>query len=360
QLLACMNWMGEFQILACIPLQGSIATKEVADLAGVPEKLLYRVVRMMATAGFLQEPQPGHIAHTALSTPLVTDLSCLDAAIFLAQIAAPTALHMASATQRPGDPEPVNKSAYSIAFNTSQTFELTCVERTKLQRQWFAYRRCAAGDVEGSMTELLGRLNWHSLGGAYIVDVRLVCAQSTEAAIVLAEMYPSLRFIVQMMDEPARESNGPAGPGKVESSGGRITVQKRMPGAVQGVMNAAVYILRLPTAQQMLVELNAHLGVLRANTSATLILGPPLLPEPGAVDRDVEVIARQRDLYRLQLTNQYGMELGELVEIVNGVGDSEGHLIVASRLRSPTSTAVALGVKYEAYVGGTHAADEVI
>ena len=100
QLLACLKWLGEFQVLACIPLSGSIPFKEVADLAGVPETQLCRIVRMTATAGFLYKPWPGHVAHTALSATFVTNLAFLDATMFLAETAAPTAMHMAMATQR--------------------------------------------------------------------------------------------------------------------------------------------------------------------------------------------------------------------------------------------------------------------
>lgn len=144
--------------------------KEVADLAGVPETQLCRVARMTATAGFLHEPRPGHIAHTALSAPFVTNLSFLDAAMFLAETAAPTSLQMAIATQRRGDLEPSIDSAYSVAFSTSQPFHSACTKRSRLQRQWSAYYRYA-GDVDVSLTELLGRLNWRSLGSACIVDV---------------------------------------------------------------------------------------------------------------------------------------------------------------------------------------------
>lgn len=160
-------------MLACVPLSGSIAATDVADLAGVPETLLCRIVRITATAGFLHEPRPGYIAHTALSAPFVTNLSFLDAVKFLAETAAPTALHMATATQRHGHLDSSGDSAYSVAFNTSQPFQSACAERTKLQRQWSAYRRYA-GDKADSLTELLGRLNWRSLGSAYIVDVSLL------------------------------------------------------------------------------------------------------------------------------------------------------------------------------------------
>lgn len=173
QLLACLQWLGEFQVLAYIPLNGSVPAKDVAELAGVPETQLCRIVRMTATAGFLQEPQPGHIAHTALSAPFVTKLSYLDAAMFLTEIGAPVAMQMAAATQRHGQSAGPSKSAYALAFNTSQTFQSACEQRPKLQRQWSAYLRCA-GENGHSVTELLNQLDWRSLGNACIVDVSLV------------------------------------------------------------------------------------------------------------------------------------------------------------------------------------------
>ncbi|KAF2234845.1 O-methyltransferase family protein [Viridothelium virens] len=349
QLLACLKWLGEFQVLACIPLSGSIPAKEVADLAGVPETQLCRVVRMTATAGFLHEHRPGHIAHTVLSAPFVTNLGFLDATMFLAETVAPTALQMVSSTQRNKNSESTNDSAYSITFNTPQPFQMACVERTRLQRQWSAYQRCV-GDMDDSITELLSRLNWRSLGSATIVDV---CAHSTETAIALADMHPALHLIVQMV-EPALNIDCTVDVGKVEDFDGRVTVQRRMLAAVQVVKDAAVYILRLttpspPLPARILAELRAHLGVLRANISATLILAPPMLPEPGAVDPNIEGLARLHDLSRLQLINECGLELDKLIEIINSVHDSRGRLAVANKLRSRSGVTVALAVRYQAY-----------
>ncbi|KAF1952291.1 hypothetical protein CC80DRAFT_452477, partial [Byssothecium circinans] len=346
QILACLKWLSEFQVLVCIPLEGSVSIDEIADLASVPETLLGRVVRMVATVGFLHEPQPGHIAHTRLSAPFVTNLAFFDAAMFLAETAAPAALQMAAASQRQGD-----QSAYSIAFPTSQPFLAACSESTKMQRQFSAYRRCV-GDVEDGVTELIGRLKWRSLGNACIVDVPSsniqACAYSTETVMALADMYPSLRFIAQMVD-PVQDSNG-----ATDGFSGRITVQRRLPAAVQEVTNAAVYILRLtspctPLPAQILAELNAHLHVLGGDTAATLILALPLLPEPKAVSADIEAKARLKDFCRLQLTGQCGMELSEVLEMINSVNDLNGRLVVVSKLRCSQSAAIALGIRYQPF-----------
>jgi hypothetical protein len=171
QLLACLQWLGEFQVLACIPLSGSVPFKDIADLAGVPETQICRVVRMMATAGFLHEPQPGHVAHSALSAPFVTKPSFLDAAMFLSETAAPAALQMAVATQRFGHSQRPSESAYNVAFNTSAAFSSAFEQRSKLQRQWPAYLRYGTGDVDSSVTDILSRLDWLSLGNVTVVEV---------------------------------------------------------------------------------------------------------------------------------------------------------------------------------------------
>ena len=160
-------------MLAYIPLTGSVSIKDVAELTGVPEIQLCRTVRMTATAGFLYEPKPYHVAHTALSASFVTKLSYLDATMFLGETAAPVALHMAEATQRQDHSSQPSKSTYSLAFNTSQTFQSACEQRTKLQRQWSSYCQCVS-DQDESVMELLSQLDWRSWGNACVVDVSVV------------------------------------------------------------------------------------------------------------------------------------------------------------------------------------------
>ena len=173
QLLACISWLGEFQVLACIPLQGSVPFKDVAELVRVPETQLRRIVRMTTTAGFLHEPRPAYVAHSALSAQFVSRPSYLDAVMFLAETAAPAALNMATATQRFGQSQRPHESAYNVALNTSVTFMSMCEQRSKLERQWSAYLRHAMSDVELSIADVLTSFDWLSLGNATVVEVSL-------------------------------------------------------------------------------------------------------------------------------------------------------------------------------------------
>lgn len=129
---------------------------------------------MMATAGFLHEPQPGCVEHSALSAPFVTKPSLLDAAMFLSESAAPTALQMAAATQRFGHSQRPDESAYNIASNTSTAFASACEQQSRLKRRWSAYLRYGTGDVDTSVTDILTRLDWLSLGNTSVVEVSLL------------------------------------------------------------------------------------------------------------------------------------------------------------------------------------------
>ncbi|KAK8064122.1 hypothetical protein PG996_008774 [Apiospora saccharicola] len=149
QLLACLQWLGEFQILAYIPLNNSVSLEDIADLSSVPQMHLRRVVRMTAAAGFLQEPQPDHVAHTALSAQFVTQRSYHDAAMFLANTAAPAASHMARATHVFGASTSPTSSAYHYATGTTVPFVAMCEQSPQLRRQWPAYLQHVLAEERG-------------------------------------------------------------------------------------------------------------------------------------------------------------------------------------------------------------------
>lgn len=125
-------------------------------------------------------------------------------------------------------------------------------------------------------------------------------------------------------------------------------------------MDAAVYILHLPSASAsllsapvlagaILAELRVHLGVLHASRGVMLILTARLLPQPGSsADPEIEAMARSRDLTLRQLTNEGEMEMQELLEMIDSVRDSVGKLAVTSRLYRE-NIVVALVVKYQFY-----------
>ena len=173
QLLACLQWLVQFHVLGYIPPTGSALLKDIADLVGVSEVSLCRIVRVVAAAGFLTEPQPGRIAHTALSTPFVTTYT------FLANNAAPAACYMTAATVQNEQVRIYHEagpSAYALASKSSNSFDADCQQRPKLLRRYQSYIRCiskADQDMDDEdAAKLLLQLDWQALSNARVVIVR--------------------------------------------------------------------------------------------------------------------------------------------------------------------------------------------
>lgn len=372
QLVACLQWLGEFLVLACIPSTGSVPIKDVAQLSAVPEAQLLRIIRMTATAGFLREPCAGHVAHTPISAQFISKTSYRDAAMFLAEHAASAALQMASHTHRLQD------TGDSINLNGNGQHVQTMLARNpRYERQWAAYLKHVGDEshIDG-VTEVLSRLDWSNLpDDAQVVEA---CASSPQLSSMLADLHPALHFVVQL--DPSRASTFRKGSeppltrnGSVyvdrelslqpDVSSSRITIESRLPGTPQTVCDAAVYILSIPPSSSHLfssqpgavprcfrsritAELKAHMDVLSASNGTLIISTGPVLPEPGTVDPEIEAVARLRDLSLFQLFNEYEIEMLELVELVNGVVDGSGQLLVVNQLRSRRKVIVALCVKY--------------
>ncbi|KAL2128591.1 hypothetical protein VTI74DRAFT_8958 [Chaetomium olivicolor] len=385
QVLACLQWLCEFQVLACVPLDDSVPFKDVADICGVPEAQLCRVTRLMATAGFLQEPRPGHIAHSALSAQFVTEPALLDAALFLSEIAAPAALKMPLATKKFGASDRPDQSAYALAFDTDVPLSSVFQLRPRLQRQFATYLSFVTSDDQANIRDVLMRIDWASLGNATVVDVG---AHSPASAINLATLFPSLHFVVQTYESSSSSistsssssssfiigggclttttttADSPEIPAHLTS---RITLQTRHPGTPQFVRTAAVYILHLPSpspslpwdtiAAHAVSELAAHADVLRANPGSRLILTALVLASShsqgtgtgnGAVgvvvDAEAEAAARVRDLSLLQLANGRHAERGEVVELLGRVG---GLVVTDEITRGEESAVVAWEVRFQ-------------
>ncbi|PNP49031.1 hypothetical protein THARTR1_10213 [Trichoderma harzianum] len=414
EVLACIHWLSEFQILACIPAsspavndrqagfkggrnalgvpveseRAAMAIKDLSDLAGVPEALLTKIVRLTSTYGFLQEVQPGFVAHTRLSSQFLADHSLLDAATFLADSVAPAALHMVNGV--PQGPRFGSHLFASVGVGVGAVpspFFVARQERPKLNRQWIAYLRHAAGLCQAEeMAEMLARLNWANISNACIVEVN---AASTDLAESLLDLCPMLNVIVQI---PVDDSSPPAAPDSANrtytftpssssakppdisptgisptrrdsratpnssgSGGGNITVTHSLPGQPQTVTDAAVYILHLPAATALgessallSTQLQDHLDVLRGNGGLLLILTPRVLPQPGS-DRSIEGIARARDLAMIQLAEGCEMEVAEFTDMINTTRDNIGRLVVMNSLRSRDGLLLALAVKYQTW-----------
>jgi hypothetical protein len=132
------------------------------------------------------------------------------------------------------------------------------------------------------------------------------------------------------------------------------------------VQDAAVYALRVPydfptvfartRPAQIRAELEAHLDVLRDNDAARLILAEQLLPRSREVDMDNDVYQTHVDdvagyvfdISMSQLANDKELEVSEFTDLVESVGDINGHLVVVRKLQTrPASRDRAFEIRYQ-------------
>lgn len=150
------------------------------------------------------------------------------------------------------------------------------------------------------------------------------------------------------MSEPPESLNQP---------NDRITVERRLPGALQCTHGAAIYALAVPSPSPVVArpllqpriqaELEAHVGVLSSNPSSRMVLTARLLSPPAMNDAQAAAKARLHDLSLLQLSNDRELEISEMKSLVQSVGNSDGRLVVVNELRSPNSATVAFDVRWQ-------------
>lgn len=357
-----MQWLGEFQVLAYLPLEAEdgLPIRDVAELADVPEAQLCRIVRLTTMGGFLREPRTGFVAHTALSASFVRQLAQLDATMFLAETVAPCMLRMAAVSRH-------SQGEGSAVDWSSQ----------RVQRLWSSFGGALGGGDQD--TPILAQIDWASVGRDDALLLPKVVVTVVQAAgiddmgapplsrgpagagagagvvLALAESHPALIFVVQMQTAATASATATATAPLFTptTSHHNLHLCQRAHGTPQTVADAALYLMRVPAAvpgsirPHIEAELRAHLPALQAQRSAILILTCPLLPEPGAVSRQTELLARLRDLARLQLVGSGLLTIQELVELVGSIHDAHGGLVIVKQLHAPNSAVVGFAVRYQ-------------
>lgn len=374
--------MGEFHVLAYIPQDGSALIKDISDLINVSESQLRQIIRMVTPIGFLKEPQPGYVAHSALSASFASKQSYVDAMMFLANTLAPAALGVATAQHDSKYHEHARNSMCNHELATSTTFSsIDTTQSPLLQRRWHAYLRHGMGYFCDIATDILTCLEPLRKEKALIVEVRhsfisyyvatkllvahfvpfQVGARSTERATILAKLYPMFHITVQL-----RPTYSTSGKIRVTASNvdrmrpPRITILDRVIGSPQPIQDAAVYIINLPLpepgmppsplATQIRAEMMAHLNTLRTNRSATMVLVVPSFSDCGAESSKSLSLAEIRDFSLLQLANEQEMRLPEIIDLLHKMSDSEGRLVLVNKVISAERySTVGLEVKYQAY-----------
>lgn len=303
QVLISVRWLVRFEILSHVPLDGGIEYSALASKAGVPEHQCKSVVRMAITSGFLAEPKPGIVQHSRFSALLAKDQSFMDWARFLTDYSVPSAYQFPEATQRWGNTEAKDETAFSIAMKKQMPFFDYVREEPGMAKVFSSYMRNVASTDGIKFDHLINGFDWTTLApGSTVVDVG---GSRGHASIALAKRYPNLNFIVQDLPETiegAEHSLQAEG----ETLPSRIKFMKSDFFSTQPVVDADIYLLRMiihdwPDQDALKILTNLKRALKKPN--ARILIMDTVLPQSGSIPALEERKLRVRDMTMKQVFN---------------------------------------------------------
>ncbi len=172
-IISCLCWLCQYNIFHLVPLSDTISYADLASAARVPEQRLKSIVRMALTNTFREQSDGKRIGHSATSALLARNADVYAYATYMCAKSAPTAMHMAAASQRWGPASMrTNETAYNIAFDTDLPFfEHISRDETKMD-EFARYMRSVRSSEGIDLKHLVAGFPWQNIcDGGVVVDV---------------------------------------------------------------------------------------------------------------------------------------------------------------------------------------------
>lgn len=103
-----------------VPLKGSISFAELSSRSDVEESRLTRILRYAMTNYWFCEPEPGRVAHTAMSALLVNSDAVRGQATYNTQVAVPSSQSWLESLRASKEDGSHRASPFNLAFQTEQ------------------------------------------------------------------------------------------------------------------------------------------------------------------------------------------------------------------------------------------------
>ncbi|KFY51953.1 hypothetical protein V497_08736 [Pseudogymnoascus sp. VKM F-4516 (FW-969)] len=207
-----------FGIADAVPLDEPIAFEDLAKKVGLSTDRVTRLLRYGITNNLFEEPRPGYVGHSGLSSVLVREphsrsmvLHCFEEIVTSKFI---------EAYDRFGESEEPNETAAHVAFKYFEknpkdnlwTFFANDGEGEKKGYRMNRFAEAmtwAAGMQNNDHMDLIQGFDWAGLGEGTVVDVG---GSVGHCSIAIAKKSPNLKFIVQDFPalQPAFEASLPS------------------------------------------------------------------------------------------------------------------------------------------------------
>jgi 6-hydroxytryprostatin B O-methyltransferase len=172
--ISSIGWLCHFQIPEAVPLEegGSVTFGELAAKCGLDERQLKSVLRHAMTNGWFREPEPGRVAHTAMSKLIVTNEAVRSQVAYRAKVVFPAATKLIEATEQFGKNPTTSNAAFNIAHNTELPSMIWAAQNPVTAPLFAGLMRAYQASSGHNLSHLINGYDWESLGAGLLVDVR--------------------------------------------------------------------------------------------------------------------------------------------------------------------------------------------
>lgn len=165
-----ISW--RFKLPQAVPLDGRTSYEEVAAKVDLDKNLVQRVLQTLMTRSMFQQPEPGYVSHTRLSTALAAEEWPEIVFNVIYRWGNPAVTHIADALAKWGPSQKPNEAGYNIAMNTDKTVWET-LNQNQVAQEAFGKFMNSTSSVLGVIETLITGYDWAGLGDAIVVDVSI-------------------------------------------------------------------------------------------------------------------------------------------------------------------------------------------
>lgn len=157
-----------------VPLEGNMGFAQLAGIVDVDEERLTRIMRYAMTNHWFCEPEPGKVAHTAMSSLLVKDKAVAAQVKYQSQIGVPSSHRWIDSIRASREDPSYHNSPFNLAFQTDKQ-SMTWASEDPIKRVWFNDMiESYAQSTQFGLHHTVNGFDWASLKDGLLVDVRVL------------------------------------------------------------------------------------------------------------------------------------------------------------------------------------------
>ena len=330
-----MRALYTFDIAKHVPLHGAITFAHLARATAVDEPRLTRIVRYLTLNHVLTEPEPGTVAHSAISKFLLAnDGVGIDFVGHILEEVVPSAISQTDCLQNPRfDVPPELDCGLAVALGGSKSsfFDVVSQHPETTKRFARAMKYFSSPGGYNSHERVLTDFDWAGLGRAEVVDIG---GSLGHVAVDLLKYAPNLQKVtVQDLPDVIKEVH--ASPlSQAEEVRDRLEFQEYNFFNPQPMHDADIYLFRHVLHDWS----DAKAGEIVRNTvpsmksGSRLIVSEYILYPAGEDDPSSAKMARVADLQMMVLLNAKERSLGDWKGLLDC---ASGGMLVFEQAKGP-------------------------